>query len=61
METITVTYNGNRLSLYKELADTLNIKQGYTIKSEDEFWDLLYLNCNFGKDRINLLTNINTN
>lgn len=48
MSTITVWYNGNALSVYKVVAERLNLKHGDRIKSEKEYWDIIGEQCSHG-------------
>lgn len=42
--TITVSYKGRLMIISQAVADNFGIKQGYRIKSEAEFWDILNAN-----------------
>ena len=55
---ITVWYNGSGLSVSKEVANLRNLKQGYKIKTEAEFWQILGANATHGISRINLIKDI---
>ena len=53
-KTIIVFYNGNGLSVDQEVADLKGLKNGYRIRSEAEFWDILSSSCNHGLQRLQL-------
>lgn len=55
MGTITVWYNGSGLLVFKEVAALLKIPNGYRIKTEEEFWEILGANAQHGIDRIKLI------
>jgi len=44
--TITVYYDGSGLLIDSDVAESLNLKDGYTIKTEVEFWKILKRNAN---------------
>ena len=44
MGTITVWYNGSALLVSSVVAKNLNLKNGYIIKTEEEFWKILGAN-----------------
>jgi len=46
MKTIIVWYDNNSLIIDSDVAKHLNLKNGYIIKSEQEFWKILGNNCN---------------
>lgn len=41
MKKITVYYNGNAMLVYEDVARSLGVKNGYTINSEERFWEIL--------------------
>lgn len=51
MAHITTYYKGNGLLVHKEVADLNEIPDGYKIKTEQEFWEILRANCEHGIDR----------
>ena len=46
--TITVWYNGNALSISSIVAADMGLRNGYRIKTEKEFWNILGKNSEFG-------------
>jgi len=50
VEKILVIYDGRTILLYPEVAAIFNIKDGYTIKSEAEFWQILGANAHYGAE-----------
>ena len=48
MDTLTVWYDGNAMSVYPVVAQRFGLKSGYQIKIEAEFWRILRANCEYG-------------
>lgn len=44
MDTIIVNYKGNLMLLSSTVAKCLNITNGYRIRNEEEFWEIITLN-----------------
>ena len=47
-KTITVVYNNTLLSICKPVAERLKLSDGYLVRTEAEFWEILSANCSFG-------------
>lgn len=45
---VTVYYNGSGLLVDDDVAEHLNVEDGYTIKTESEFREVLRSNCKAG-------------
>ena len=58
MKNITVWYNGSGLLVSKEVANLKGIKNGYRVRTEAEFWELIGANATHGINRINLIKGI---
>ena len=41
---ITVTYEGSKILVDTDVAESLNLKDGYVIETEKEFWTILRRN-----------------
>ena len=42
MKTITIWFNGSPLLILQDYADLNGLKNGYKIRTEDEFWLILH-------------------
>ena len=45
---ITVTFRGQMMSVYRAVADKLDLKNGQVIRDEKHFWEILAANASFG-------------
>lgn len=48
MQTIDVWYNGMILTVYKSVADRLNLRHGQHIRTEEQFCEVINANASFG-------------
>ena len=61
METIIVWYNGMSMILNKFVADGRGIKEGYQIKTEAEFWEILAANSEYSLTALRAITGASKN
>lgn len=48
MESVAIYFQGNGLMIFKQVAKQFNIQNGYRIKTEAEFWEILGANASYG-------------
>lgn len=58
MKSITVYFRGNGMLLDSEYAKLNNIKHGYRINTEYEFWEILRGNLSYNINKINLIKSV---
>ncbi len=57
MNTIIIYFQGNSLIISKQVATQFNIQNGYRVKTEAEFWEILGANASYNIAVITALTN----